>query len=98
MYFIKEWQQHRNLQIDLATVTPQDLGTHLRKFYAEVKAQNGKPLSPPSLRGIRAGIHRRIIGPLYNRGINIIEDREFQVSLTSNILILFSKTINEIYQ
>ena len=63
--------------MDLAVVSPGGLAKHLVKFYAEVRSKTGELLSPSSLRGMRAGLHRVIAGPPLNRPFNISEDIEF---------------------
>lgn len=63
--------------LDFHNITPEDLGKTLRKFYAEIKTKDGKKFAPGSLRGIRAGIHRALTSPPFNRNFNILVDKEF---------------------
>ena len=49
----------------------------LRKFYAEVKIEKGKPLTLRALTGIRAAKHRQITSPLLSRNVNIRQDNDF---------------------
>ena len=72
-----EWCSRRGKIIDLVNIEADDLNIVLRKFYAEVKSKDGKVLSPSSLTGIRAAIHRLLTSPPLNRSLNIITDKEF---------------------
>jgi hypothetical protein len=75
-----EWQQKHASTCDLATVTPEELNNILRKFYAEVKHKDhkkGKSLTPSSLTGLRASLHRHLIAAPLLRPFNIIKDKEF---------------------
>ena len=47
------------------------------KIYAELRSTKKKYLTPSSLTGIRAALHRAIQSPPYNRSINIIADAAF---------------------
>ena len=49
----------------------------MKKFYAEVRGLDGKMLSPSTLRGLRAGLHRIIMSAPNNRDINILTDKAF---------------------
>ena len=55
-----KWAAKRSKNIDLKTISLADLNELLRKFYAEVKSEKKKMLSPSALTGIRAAIHRAI--------------------------------------
>ena len=59
-----------------------ELAQMLRQFYAEVRTKSGNPYSTSGMRNIRASIQRHLTAPPYNRAINIITDRNFQVSNT----------------
>ena len=48
------------LKVDFTCVTPVELKELLQKFYAEVKSEKGQPLTPSTLTGIRAAIHRQL--------------------------------------
>ena len=48
----------------------------LRKFYAEVKSEKGQPLTPSTLTGIRAAIHRQLTSAPISRSMNIMQDSE----------------------
>ena len=76
-----DWLHKRHLECDFHSITSADLNNLLRRFYAEVKhAQRakGKSLTPSSLTGLRAALHRCITGAPYLRNFNIIKDSEFQ--------------------
>ena len=72
-----DWCFKRTRTVDLHTITAENVNIELRKFYADVKGQNNKTLTPSALTGIRAAIQRSLINPPYSRPLNIIGDREF---------------------
>ena len=49
----------------------------LQKFYAEVKTNQKKDLTPSAMIGIRAAIHRTITSQPFQRTTIILKDREF---------------------
>ena len=57
----QSWVRKRQIEIDLKTVSAEELAPILRKFYGEVKQTGGKTLSPSSLVGIRSGIQRALM-------------------------------------
>ena len=73
----KKWCDKRKLKVDFNCVTPVELNELLRKFYAEVKSKNGQPLTPSTLTGIRAVIHRQLTSAPISRSMNIMQDSEF---------------------
>ena len=73
----EKWCQKRNVEIDFASVNPEELSEALRKFYAEVKTEKGEALTPSALTGIRAAIHRHITSAPFSRKLNILQDSEF---------------------
>lgn len=81
----RDWLAKRGKTCDLATVSPSELNTVLRSFYAEVKPskQQGPgagALTPSTLTCLRAAIHRCLTSAPYNRPFNIVKDREFTVA------------------
>ena len=62
------------------SVSEDDLAKILRKFYAEVKKEDGKPLTPSSLVGIRAAINRFLVASPYYRKINIVSGQNFTIA------------------
>ena len=63
--------------MDFNCVTPVELNELLRKFYAEVKSEEGQPLTPSTLTGIRAAIHQQLTSALISRSMKIMQDSEF---------------------
>ena len=49
----------------------------LRKFFPEVKKEQGRALTPSALTGIIATIHRNLICASLSRNLNILQDSEF---------------------
>ena len=74
------WNIKRKRNINLATISAQNLNYELRKFYGELKSTKGNSLTPSALTGIRAAIHRHLINPPLSRNLNIIKDSEFTTS------------------
>ena len=72
-----DWRTKRKIACDLDSVSPSELNEILRKFYAEVKTNQKKDLTPSALTGIRASIHRTITSQPISGPINILKDREF---------------------
>ena len=68
--------------LDFESLDEPELAQMLRQFYAEVRTKSGNPYSTSGMRNIRASIQRHLTSPPYNRAINIITDRNFQVSNT----------------
>ena len=73
----EKWCDKRKLKVDFNCVTPVELNELLRKFYAEVKSEKGQPLTPSTLTGIRAAIHRQLTSAPISRSMNIMQDSEF---------------------
>ena len=94
---IEKWSLKRNIKIDYEVISPTELNEILRKFYAEVKTEKGKKLTPSALTGIRAAIHRHITSAPISRNMNILQGSEF---VTANKMFeaqckLYSKEMNE---
>ena len=70
----EKWCDKRKLKVDFNCVTPVELNELLRKFYAEVKSEKGQPLTPSTLTGIRAAIHRQLTSAPISRSMNIMQD------------------------
>ena len=73
----EKWCDKQKLKVDFNCVTPVELNELLRKFYAEVKSEKGQPLTPSTLTGIRAAIHRQLTSAPISRSMNIMQDSEF---------------------
>ena len=69
----EKWFDKRKLKVDFNCVTPVELNELLRKFYAEVKSEKGQPLTPSTLTGIRAVIHRQLTSAPISRSMNIMQ-------------------------
>ena len=73
----EKWCDKRKLKFDFSCVTPIEPNELLQKFYAEVKSEKGQPLTPSTLTGIRAAIHRQLTSAPISRSMNIMQDSEF---------------------
>ena len=71
-----DWLEKRGTVIDISSVAPEVLAGHLCRFYAELKGENSKPLSPNGLIGIRAGIQRGLVA-LRTSPLDIVKDPAF---------------------
>ena len=94
---IEKWSLKRNIKIDDEVISPTELNEILRKFYAEVKTEKGKKLTPSALTGIRAAVHRHITSAPISRNMNILQGSEF---VTANKMFeaqckFYSKEMNE---
>ena len=72
-----EWCVKRSIHVEFHSITASQLNDILRKFYGEVKSKKGSVYGPSALTGIRAAIQRNLAMPPFNRGLNIIADKEF---------------------
>ena len=77
---LKAWMKKRNIDINFHSVTAGELANTLRQFYAEVKKDNGKPLTPSSLVGIRAAINRYLLAAPFYRKLNIVSGEDFVIA------------------
>ena len=77
---LNQWAVKNKRQVDLTTISVDDLNEELRRFYAGVKSNQGNALTPSALTGIRAAIHRSITTPPLSRNINILSDKAFTTS------------------
>ena len=74
------WKIKREIDINFHSITATSLALILRRFYAEVKKENGKPLTPSSLVGIRAAINRYLVGAPFYRNMNVVSGPEFVIA------------------
>ena len=72
-----KWGEKRAVKVDLKTIDKKELNKILRKFYAEVKTEKGQALTPRTLTGIRAAIHRHLTSAPLSRNVNILQDSDF---------------------
>ena len=77
-----EWCRKRDVVVDFVDVSADALATILRRFYAEVKKEDGKPVTPSYLNGIRAAIQRFATGAPFHRNFNIVSGTEFKIANT----------------
>ena len=75
-----EWLECSGKNPEFETLPVQDLNDMLRKFYAEMRSQDGKRYGRASLSGIRAAVNRHLNSPQFHRNINVMQDREFNSS------------------
>ena len=61
-------------------MTPSELDSHLRKFYAEARTKKGEDYSRCSLLGFRNAIEHYFKNPSFKRGIKITGNPVFQSS------------------
>ena len=80
--FFSELLMEKTRPLDFESLDEPELAQMLRQFYAEVRTKSRNPYSISGMRNIRASIQRHLTSPPYNRAINIITDRNFQVSNT----------------
>ena len=90
------WTIKREIGINFHTVTAGELALSLRRFYAEVKKENGKALTPSSLVGIRAALNRYLVSAPFYRKLNVVSGPEFVIAnkMFDTKCRLYSKTNN----
>jgi hypothetical protein len=76
--YVLAWLQKRELTLEWAEISAEELNKILRKYYAEVRNKNGALPKPQTLRSLRAAIHRHLTQPPFNRSMKISDDKEFQ--------------------
>ena len=74
---ILEWLSDRGYDIEFEELPTDILVERLHRFYGETK---GTEYAKSSLLVLRAGINHHITGPPFNRVVNIILDKEFQLA------------------
>ena len=74
------WLKKRNINVNFHSISAEELAKILRRFYAEVKKEDGKSLTPSSLVGIRAAVNRYLLAAPYYRNINIVSGPEFTIA------------------
>ena len=74
---LKGWMARRHVSLDLATASAEELAPVLRRFYGELKANDGGEHAPQSMVAIRAGIQRHLT-VLRENPINITKDTQFE--------------------
>ena len=75
-----EWAGKRGIAVDFRDVSATELAPVLRRFYAEVKKNDGKPVSPGYLNGLRAAIQRHLSGAPIHRVLNIVSGDDFKIA------------------
>ena len=73
-----DWLNSNDLPLQFEMLPAEELSGLLRRFYGEVRKEDGGVYSKSALAGVRAAISRHITTTPWNRGINIIRDREFK--------------------
>ncbi|XP_046566401.1 uncharacterized protein LOC124275008 isoform X1 [Haliotis rubra] len=73
----RQWLTQHDKSTEFEELPTEELSAHLRRFYAEVRTEDGQYYSRSSYIGLRAAIHRRLRSPPYERNINILQDKEF---------------------
>ena len=90
MEVFNDWCNKRKISVAFENVSPEELAEVLRKFYAEVKGNEGKTLTPSSMVGLRDALHRHITTPPISRTMNIVNDKEF-LRANQMFLTIFKK-------
>ena len=80
--YFQDWASVRGITEELHEMGNETLDRHLRRFYAEVKAMDGKEYSRLTLLGIRYSIERYPNAPPHNKGISISGNPQFKSSNT----------------
>ena len=78
--FFPDWLEASGRNCDYEMFESEKLCQILRQFYAELRQKNGNKYSMSGLTNIRASQQHRLTSPPFNRNINIIQDREFQLA------------------
>ncbi|XP_046543606.1 uncharacterized protein LOC124253800 [Haliotis rubra] len=73
----QQWLTHHEISSNFEALPKEQLASHLRHFYAELRTTEGKYYSKSSFVGIRSAIHRHLRSPPFERNINILQDIAF---------------------
>lgn len=74
---LTKYLREKDMSVSLETVTPQELYSILRKFYAEARTEDGTLYKKSSVQTFRHGLCRYFI---YYREINIMKDNDLRES------------------
>ena len=74
---LAEWCNSSGISDNFEELAEPDLCQLLRKFYGEVRKENGEKYSKSSLCNIRAAIQRHLASPPFGRNINILKGESF---------------------
>ena len=74
----RAWAESRAIIPELSLFAPTDLNDILRRFYTEIRKENGREYEPDSLRVMLASLHRHLVDCKYPK--SIIADAEFKSS------------------
>ena len=77
---LTNWLKKLKINVNFHSITKQYLCKGLRRFYAECKRENGKPLTPSSLVGTRAAISRYVIATPFYHSINLVSGENFTLA------------------
>ena len=90
----RDWLVERSFDVQFEVLTPEELNKLLRKFYVEVRSQDGSLYSKSSLNGIRSAIQRHLQSAPWNWPHAIINNPVFASS--NELLVgLFKKMTAE---
>ena len=93
IFFTTDWRASKGLPASFEGEAADDLATHLRQFYAEVRNKKGEKYGWSALVNLRASIQRHLTSPLYNRIIDLSKDREFT---TANNMLKAQLKVNRV--
>ena len=72
------WEEVRNENAEMHEIDPEDLDNVLKRFFSEIRKQNGQEYEPDSLRVMQAALHRNLVAKMYPA--NILVDLPFKGS------------------
>ena len=75
--FFSGWCAFNAIATEFEALEVDQLAPLLKKFYAEVRKQDGTQYAKPTYVGIRAAIHRHLTSEPFCKTYNIMSDREF---------------------
>ena len=70
----------QNESPDFENFPVEKLAYLLRQFYGDARKKNGDHYGRSALINLRAGLNRHITSPPFNRVLNLMHDREFQLA------------------
>ena len=77
---LKTFLKEKDISLDLATCSHDELASALKQFYFDLKKKDGSLYKPGTLGCIRAGIQRHLQAPPLNRPINLCLDPAFMTA------------------
>ena len=79
---MKHWLEKCNVDVNFHSASADDHATISLRLCAYVKKDDGNPLTPSSLVGIRAPLNRYLLAAPFYRNLNIVSGEDFVIAVS----------------